>query len=862
MFVSVVPALVAVLCVLVPAAPARAAGSTGDGCASAGLSGARVSTSVAFRQDDQTYTKISTEAVFEVPAGWGRAGDLLLSEDSRAYITAMACLTRHREKDDGGQQRRWLEWRPGPPTVTSKDGRVKVVYRAYSWVSQYRSPIDVGLWRVRAGARVWTVRLVPPPALAGAHWDTVSVDPGTPGAESAKPRPTEGSGRTALVWHGKPRSVPAVTVTLRPSWQRSWATQNDRLSMAGLDWLGGLLWTVTAAGVLLVAARRYRRRPGTPTDAQRRTLRNLTWWSGASVALYLLARTGDLVLRYLEKYRNDGAWLDQHIVREHAFALVAVVVLFCFARPPRWFWAAAAALVVLPVLTMTVPQWFGLRSARGAVLSGTPDIGLAAQTTASGCLMVVTVLGFVAAAWRLAVDGGLLPKSRTPPWQDRILLLRVAGPAALLWTVFVAVCFALVEERNWQRVSWLSDTWNSVYGSDHRFDFVSAAVFSVAEGQQLILGYAWILTGLAVLAVLRTWRGTPPLSTEPWPRPPLADPAERLLFLAFFPVAVGIDSGYHLGNSLAEVLWIPLYMLSLYGAVRLLARNAVLAQPLETSRGPLADGAGPGTRTALLKKSRTYREIHAKLRRLDQGLFGDEEPVRAELEKELDKLHDWPGNSALAPATDRLPGKVSVVDATLALGPRDDWWANGVRGARLALIPGLPAAALGTWADWVRGAAWQDTLTNQLGLPGMALGLVYWLTTWVGAGFLLGALWRVLPGRRGAAKALPVVFAFGLPVGLDALTGWFTDEGAANLALFLATLLLVLTVTGIALDLDTFQSERRYWQSRLGLLLSVYQMRYYSLQIAYLIGQVIAVISIWQFFAEPSLSPPDNAGQP
>lgn len=56
-------------------------------------------------------------------------------------------------------------------------------------------------------------------------------------------------------------------------------------------------------------------------------------------------------------------------------------------------------------------------------------------------------------------------------------------------------------------------------------------------------------------------------------------------------------------------------------------------------------------------------------------------------------------------------------------------------------------------------------------------------------------------------------------------------------------MLLVLTVTGIALDLDTFAGERRYWQSRPGLLLSVYQMRYYSLRVVYVIAQVHAVIS-------------------
>lgn len=50
---------------------------------------------------------------------------------------------------------------------------------------------------------------------------------------------------------------------------------------------------------------------------------------------------------------------------------------------------------------------------------------------------------------------------------------------------------------------------------------------------------------------------------------------------------------------------------------------------------------GPGARTDLLKKARVYREIHAELRRLDQGLVGDKPPERAKLERTLDKLHNW-----------------------------------------------------------------------------------------------------------------------------------------------------------------------------------------------------------------------------
>lgn len=87
------------------------------------------------------------------------------------------------------------------------------------------------------------------------------------------------------------------------------------------------------------------------------------------------------------------------------------------------------------------------------------------------------------------------------------------------------------------------------------------------------------------------------------------------------------------------------------------------------------------------------------------------------------------------------------------------------------------------------------------------------------------------------------------------LVRWFTRESAANVPLHVAMMLFVLTVTAIVLDFDTFGGERRYWQSRLGLLPSVHQMRYYSLPVAYLVGQVIAIITIWQFFAEPDAVP-------
>lgn len=874
-WVPVVAAVVAaVVCGLLPAAPARA--GTGDPCAPAALAEARVGTGLEFRHDDRTHTKIETVLTVDVPARWQHAEALLLSPDSRAYVNAMACLAR---QEPGWQNPRWSEWRPGPPEVTTEGDRVKVVYKARSWVNKYRSPIEVGIWQVWAGADLWTVTLQPPPALAHAFWDKVTVDPGPPGIESAlagpfwdnapaepgppgirpaaaAPMTVEATGRR--VWRPvetMPRSSPALTVSIRPSWQRAWAAQYDRWGAAWLDMTGGLLWTLLMSGLLLRAAVLYRRRGSLPPARllplarQRRVLHNLERWAVTAVALHVLIHADGLIRRYDER---DVNWsLDDALLRGHVFALAAAALLLAFAKPPRAIWVAGALLMLPPLATMTLTQDFGLCASCAGQWQPS-HLALVAQATASCCLMAVTVLGFVAVAWRLALDAELLPKSRrpVPPGArplDRRLRLRVAGPAVLVWTLAVALSYALTEERNWQRATWLSDRWDDRYGPLHLEDFLWETVWSASNGQEWVLYYTWLLTTVAVLAVLRTWRASEPS--------PLDDRADRLLFLAFFPLAVAISGG-RLGNALPEVLWIAVNALLLFVAVTSLSRHAVLEQRFEVSRRRLAEVAGPGARAALLNKSRIYRETHAELRRLDQGMTGDPPPERARLERKLDALHEWPTRSRRV-RPDRLPAHVSVVDAALALGPKDTWWGNGVRGARFALVPGVPAAVLGVWSESFRGEAWQDTLMDLFGLPGMVLGVLWWVTSWVGAGFVLGALWRVLPGRRGAVKALPVAFAFALSVALDALLGWFTQEGAANLALYAATMLLVLTVTGIALDLDTFRSERRYWQSRLGLLLSVYQMRYYSLQVAYLVAQVIAVISIWKFFAEPSAGPPD-----
>lgn len=841
--------------------------SPGDRCKSTELAGAKVATAVRLEHDSHTYTKVVTELTVDVPSAWPLRHDLLLGEGSRRYITAMSCLSRDTSQETGYKvDDRWSEWRTAHPSVTSKGSRVRVVYDAYGWVDN-SSLTEVGLWRIEpVDTGEWSLELIVPPALRGARWSEISVDPGRPGAQKADPEPERGDGATALVWRpgrvaeAKERAVAAtpeelgVTVTTRPPWQRSWAAQGDQLPAVGLNLLGSVLWNSAMSALLLSAVRRYRRRPVVPTNTQSRNLRNLRLWALIAIPLSLLSQAEGLINGYLARLDRQLSF-DEQLVTQHSLAMVCVVLLLGFARPTwRIRWAAAgaglvslAATVLLCTLVASPSIYFVSDKRYGAL-----ETGLVLQFVASFSLVTLLLLAFLAAAWRLASDGGILPRSRRHPGRNRELTLRIALPAVLVATALMALHFGLAEELNWQRASWLSSPVDPEFGADHRADHFWTAMWSVSFISSWLIGsYGWLLTTVAVVAVFRTCSDGASLS-------PMHEPADRLLLLTFVPLAISLTIQIHLGSALLTSLAIPLYMLALYAVTAVFARRSVLAQPFEVSRRPLAAEVGPLARAKLLAKARSYREIHAELRRLDQGLFGDAPPERALLEQQLERLHDWDALSVPGTDPERLPATESVVDAALALGPRDNWWGNGVRGARFALLPGLLAALFNTWADWIRGEAWRNTLSDLTGLPGLVMALVTWMTTFTGAGFALGALWRVLPGRRGASKAIPVAVAFAAPVALDGLVGWFTREGATNLALQIATMLFVLTITSIALDLDTFRGERRYWQSRLGLLLSVYQMRYYSLQVAYLIGQVIAIITIWQFFAEPDAVPSQN----
>ncbi|MEU8842003.1 DUF6185 family protein [Streptomyces roseus] len=126
----------------------------------------------------------------------------------------------------------------------------------------------------------------------------------------------------------------------------------------------------------------------------------------------------------------------------------------------------------------------------------------------------------------------------------------------------------------------------------------------------------------------------------------------------------------------------------------------------------------------------------------------------------------------------------------------------------------------------------------------------------MGAAFFLGGLWRDLPGRHGQTKAVYVSVALAVPVGFQQLIAQSAGDAEQDAIAALAAFASVMTCTGLVMDLQTFQSERRYWPTNAGLVLYVYQMRFAS--VAFGLAQLVALATIWKAFKEGGPTAPPS----
>lgn len=710
------------------------------------------------------------------------------------------------------------------------------------------------------GRAKWSIRLTPPDPVRSANWRRITLDPGSSGAASASPKATVGRNGDRLAWYPN-AAAPPIEVRIAPTWPRAYAAQDDNSPFAALDESGVMLWwlvLVAALGCVLVMLPRLPRPELQARDDLRR-------WALVLLCVAAAVQGRNIYLGVTGAFEDNDKWQEQATHAPSAWLTAAVVggILLSFGRPGKALAGASTLLGGVAVASTVQPGLFDLDPKTFVAAPDPTDLTTAAVSAAAVCSTALLLMGSAAAVRRLAVDGGLY-KPRHAGLRLRALL---AG--TLVCLVILGLCYAAAAERDWNRASWLSPRidpggWlpgstsplpdDPGYGAWHRAELRSNLMWFTHNVQNWWCNLLWIPSGLAILRLLRA-RAEDTTDATVAMRGPTGP--YRLLVLLLFPVMVALNLGEYTASGALSWVWFFAYLFALAGLLRFASGRTVGDKRLKNSREPLSRTLRVSHRPVLLDRARTYRERHAQLRRLDHGQADDATVRRRDLETELTRLHRWRSSQR---SRDHLPHDVSVVDAALVLGPGDTWWENGVRAARLTQPVALPLTAGLVWAHQLRGEALTSALHERLGLPDVLLQFLLWQVGYAAAGMVLGALWHQLPGRRGPTKAACVALAYALPAGLFAVGNWALGEEQTGLAFAVASMLLVLTLTGILMDLETSREEHRYWRGRIARLYSVYQMPLFSVQVAWLLAQAAAIATIWQFLAETGGSPLENSG--
>ncbi|MEU5537030.1 DUF6185 family protein [Streptomyces sp. NPDC020362] len=844
--------------------PAEAQANTRDNCLTEQLRPRSVEAELRFSQRHQAYVKVYSGLTVKVPRKWDLAQNLTFSEDSKEYRRAMRCLLLGPKGKISDTERR-----PHDPTVTAEGDTVTVKYDAFTWIQNYGT-VRLGPWVISTNKKKeWEVALRTS-TLGRFPWKRIEATlDGLNFNDHSKPEASFADANR-LVWKDEmPRNV-VFDVDL--PWQRSLSLVYDR-SFWGTA--GVAAWWVCASCVIVLAALRSEQpypsaaqgTPGSPNMPGWYS-RKPRWWAGngrgenpvatalqwallstaVALTLLLIVPQQSIALRWrslicifaglalllvarpwhrgmppaVTDTRTDGSADPDDAPRRQARAVIATASVV----------AAAGLLVVL------APALFGLPA--DLVPKAKPTVSGLVGLALMGLTTVWLWLAAMAAwAWRFAREGGLVRTSWTHTWDTAPGRCVAAASALVAVTVgALLACIWWSSESQWIRTGWLTDRSGSFTDDPYVNKFM--ATFSFTD-LLWVYSHSWILTVIALLALLyfrvRTQRAQVGNNDEQLSLRP--DTPELLLIAAVFSFLVGLQGGKAAGSSGLFGIWIPLNIISLYVVVGLGRQWSVLGELGDCFCSKLL--GSKKRRRELLTKARQYRSVNHQLYLLDQGRGGS--ATRQQLEDQLHRLRQWvvSGCNGKNP-----PEHISVLDVALAWGPRDHWWSNAVHSARLAFWFGVPASAAAEFLDLKNPWNWLQFLYTATGIPDVVANFFLYQLAWTGAGFVLGALWRLLPGSSSLMRAWSLTLAYAMPVCIAVLISSIRDAGFGPVLLYALLMLIVLTLTGFWMDTATFRHERDLWRSRSALLLSIYQVRGFSTRLAWLLAQMALAAGIWK----------------
>ncbi|MGE7390555.1 DUF6185 family protein [Streptomyces sp. NPDC004126] len=810
-FLPYVLLLLALLVVQAGGGAARAAPA--DPCRADQLGAAKVTASAEFDHRGRNDTLLTSAMEIRVPTGWGPAPDLLLDPRSPRYRSALRCLlgkvTQKQIYDS--------EWRLKPLTVKADGTWTTVHYEAVVWVGSL-GPYSVGPWQLDAAKNEWTVALRPPPNLARATWEDVQVRLGGPGAMSVIPAPAFGEKGTELKWRNL-KGEQVFRVVFRPPTPQQWSaitwTVGEFWETFGLDSASGTVWYLEASTLLLLCARSLRRSRGSDlAPREEQSLKLMKTWALLQALLVLVVYLGDNAFRFISR---QVSWAKNYEPDVWLFTLLGLGLVLCFlGRVGKPFLIGACTFTFCLAAACVYVEW----SESPLLTSSDTEIRPPGSWIVPLVLLAVVfvcVFGLVSSGQRLLLMGD----GRLPRWLMASVAFVVAA-STVLWS-FVAF------GRDWERATWLADPDWQTYGREWAtsYDGWWWAFPKAALG--ILMPLASYLTALVLVGVLRVCRSEQHEEDAFTP-----DQAEKFLLVALFAMAVVPSYASYYGFS-GDIVVLIVSLATAWALLALGHARSVLERP-SADNVPLGKAVTRTDRSDLLRLARRFRQLQSRLQRAGAGQSGERNPTQESIEHEIDEL-------------DRcLPEGVRPVDLPFACGPMPTWWGNACRGALIACWVGLPATALMYWTEMIRNESWLLTTQASGGVLQILSEILYWQSTWVAGGFFLGALWRELPGRHGPTKALGVAAAFTVPVAAHQVIAQTIGQSMEGTNPAMAAFASVMTFTGLVMDVQTFQSERRYWPTSAGLVAYVYQMRFAS--VAFCLAQLLALATIWKTLSE------------